>query len=261
MEALAAIGVVANFAGIIGIAIQLAEILETAIDVTRTADERVQRIAIELRVVASTLTKLRTLLNEDRKASNDRLFTDEESRNINLTVQQCGKILDEIALSFSKMGRVAVLDVKDEQKWRIQNVHTAAVPYSNLTVDFSIKGRVMWLFKLPGILQSLADLNQSKTNLLLIIAVAEAANQNRRTQMEAARKKGRLISLFRRNRKSSALSHGQSTTQSVESKQQLCIDAAPANNLHSGAQKTAAKHHKRLEEFLALLAVQFRSTA
>ena len=248
MEALAAIGVVANFAGIIGIAIQLVEILEKAIHDTRTADERVQCIAIELRVLASTLTKVRTL-------SNDRFFTDEESRDINLTVQQCGKILDEIALSFSKMGRVAVLDIKDEQQRRIQNLHTAAVPYSKLTFDFSIKGRVMWPFKLRGILQSLAELNQLKTNLLLNIAVAEAANQNRRTQMEAAREKGRLISLFRRNRKSSALSNGPSTTQLGKSKQQLYIDAAPANIPHSGAQKTTGNHHKRLEEFLALLAV------
>ena len=63
MAALAAIGVVANFAGIIGIAIQLAEILEKAIDDTRTADERVQSIANELRVLASILTYLLTLLH------------------------------------------------------------------------------------------------------------------------------------------------------------------------------------------------------
>ena len=56
MAALAAIGVVASFAGIIGIAIQLAEILEKAMDGTRTVDEMVPRVAIELRLLASTLT-------------------------------------------------------------------------------------------------------------------------------------------------------------------------------------------------------------
>ena len=69
MAALAAIGVVANFGGIIGVAVQLAEILKKAVDDTRTADERVQRIAIELRVLASTLTYLLTLLNEDQNSS------------------------------------------------------------------------------------------------------------------------------------------------------------------------------------------------
>ena len=64
MAALAAIGVVASFARIIGIAIQLAEILEKAIEDTKTADERVQRIAIELSVLASTLAYLLPLLNE-----------------------------------------------------------------------------------------------------------------------------------------------------------------------------------------------------
>ena len=86
IAALAAIGVVANFAGIIGIAIQLAEILEKAIDDIRTADERVQRIAIELRVLASTLTHLLTLLKENLNLSHHHHFTDELSRNINLIV-------------------------------------------------------------------------------------------------------------------------------------------------------------------------------
>ena len=255
MAALAAIGVVANFAGIIGIAIQLAEILEKAIDDTRTADERVQRIAIELRVLATTLTYLLTLLNEDSKSSHRHHFTDEQSRDISLIVQQCGKILQKIALSFSKMGRVAVLDITDEQKRRIHSVHTAVVPFSNLTFKFSVKGRLMWLFKLRGILQSVAELNQLKTSLQLMIAVAETASQIRGSQMEAARparKKWRLMDFIRPNRKSSALSHGQSTTQSIEAKHQLYIDAVPANNLYSGAQKTTASHHKLPEDFLAL---------
>ena len=102
--ALTAIVVVVNFAGIIGIAIQLAEILEEAIDDTRTADERVQRIAIELRVLASTVSYLLTLLNEDLKFSHNHHFTNKQSRNTNFIVQQCGKVLHEIALSFSKMG-------------------------------------------------------------------------------------------------------------------------------------------------------------
>ena len=258
MEALAAVGVVANFAGIIGIAIQLAEILEKAIDNTRTADERVQRIAIELRVLASTLTDLLTLLNEDQNSSHHHHFTNEQSRNINLSVQQCDKVLQEIALSFSKMGRVAVLDITDEQQRRIQNVHTAVVPFSNLTFKFSVKGRLMWLFKARGILQSVAELNQLKTSLQFIIAVAQTASQIRGRQMEAlrpARKKWRLIGFLRRDRKSSALSHGQSTTQAVEAKQQPCIDAASANNIHFGAQKTTANRHNRVEKLLALLAV------
>ena len=90
------------------------------------------------------------------------------------------------------MGRVAVLDITDEQQRRIQNAHTAVVPFSNLTFKFSVKGRLMWLFKAQGLLQSVAELNQLKTSLQLIIAVAEAASQIRGTQIEAikpARKK------------------------------------------------------------------------
>ena len=134
-------------------------------------------------------------------------------------------------------------------------MHTTVVPFSNLTFKFSVKGRLIWLFKPRGVLQSDAELNQLQTSLQFIIAVAEVASQVREKHMEAARparKKWRFLNLLQQNRKSSALSHGQSTTQSVEAKQQLCVDAAPTNNLHSGAQKTTASHHKRLEEFLAL---------
>ena len=138
------------------------------------------------------------------------------------------------------MGRVAVLDVTDGQQQRVQNMQIAVVPFSNLTFKFSLKGHLMWLFISQGILQSVADLNQLKTSLHLIIAIAEAASQNRRRHMEAARparKKWRFINFLRPNRKSSTMSYGQLTTQSVEAGQQLCIDAVPAKNLHFGAQR------------------------
>ena len=119
MEALAIIGIIPNFAGIISLAI------DKAIENVRTANEKVQLIAVELRATAYYLTKLQTLLEEDLKASDDRLFTNEDCRNLDLLVQQCNIIRREIADSFERMGQVTVLDAVTEDQRKLEDSSTA----------------------------------------------------------------------------------------------------------------------------------------
>lgn len=248
MEALVVIGIIANFAGIVSLAIQLAELLEKAIDNARTADEKVQHIAAELRKLARGLTALQTLLDEDLKASGDRLFTDEDCRNIHRIVQQCDTIFHQIVISFAKMGRVALPDAVDESGG------TAVIPHNTLTFKFSMLGRLMWHFKSREILQSVADLNELKASLMLIITKAEESGQNRRREKEmgrAAWKKWKWVVSLRQRWKSSALRHHhQSTTYLEEAKQQLCIDAAPAKDLSLWRHENRS-HHLYLEGLVA----------
>ena len=240
MEALGAlgiIGIIANFAGIISLAMQLAEILDKAVDIAKTADKRVQHIAVELRATAYCLATLQTLLNEDLKTSGDRLFTNEDLRNIDLIAQQCDTIFRHIADSFARMGRVAVLDAVDQHQRRIQSGSAAVTPSNALAFKFSILGRLKWQFKSREILQSVADLNQLKASLVLILAIAEPARQSRRQAKgtgRAAWKKWRWVGSLRHRWKSSALRHHyhrQPSTHLVAEKQQLCIEAAPAEDL------------------------------
>ena len=239
MEALGAlgiIGIIANFAGIISLAIQLAEILDKAVDIAKTADERVQHIAVELRAIAYCLTTLQTLFNADLTASGDRLFTNEDIRNIDLIAQQCDTIFRHIADSFARMGRVAVLDAVDEHQRRFPSGSAAVIPSNALAFKFSILGRLKWQVKSRDILQSVADLNQLKGSLVLILAIAESARQSRRQEKETGRaawKKWRWLGSLRQRCKPSALRHHhhrQPTPHSVKEKQQLCIEAASAED-------------------------------
>lgn len=153
MEVVAVIGNIANFAGIISLAIQLAEVIEKAIDNAKTADERVQHVAFELRATANALNTLQTVLSEDLKSSDDdRLFTDDNRRNISLIFEQCNPIFGKMAVSFARMGRVIVLDVVDEHQRMIQSGNIAVIPQNTLTFEFSVAGRLMWQFKSRKIL-------------------------------------------------------------------------------------------------------------
>ncbi len=50
MEAIAIIGIIAKFAGVISLAKDLAEVLDKAIENANTANEKVQLIAVELQL-------------------------------------------------------------------------------------------------------------------------------------------------------------------------------------------------------------------
>lgn len=110
------IDVVANFEGIISLAIQVAEILDKAIDGVRTTDEIFQHIAVELRATAYGLKTLQIVLNEDLRASPP---SDEDRRNFNPIIQQRDKLFGQIAVSLNKMGLIAVLDPIDQHQRRL----------------------------------------------------------------------------------------------------------------------------------------------
>lgn len=233
MEALVIIGIIANFAGIISLTIQIAEVLGKEIDNARSADQRVQHIAVELRAIAYVLTKLQTLSDEDLKISNDRLFTDEDRLNIDSIVQRCDKIFRQISVSFSRMGRVVLLDAVDGLQPGTQSGGISVIPYKTPTFEFSIRGRLMWHSESRKILQSIADLDQLKVSLTLIIAAAGLARQNRRRQKEtgkAAWKRWKWVGPLRQRMETFRIGPpptDQSTTPSVEAKQQtVCRSSA-----------------------------------
>ncbi len=199
------------------------------------------------------MTTLQTLLKEDLKASGDRLFTNEDCRNIDLLVQQCNTILRKITKSFERMGRVAVLDAVTEDQWKLENGSTAVTPHNNLIFEFSIWGRVRWLRKSREVLQSVADLEQLMHRLDFLVVMADMARENRCRQKEreterekktgrGAWKKWKWIGLLRRRWKSFAPSyrHRNRTAHLVEANQEqrlqrtfslwrdknrLCLDA------------------------------------
>lgn len=216
---------------IISLAIQITEILENEIEKARSANRRVQHIAVDLRATAYLLTTLQTLLDEDLKISSDRLFTDKDRLNIDPVVQQCGKIFRQIANSFSRMGRVVELDAVDEHQPMTQSGSTAIVPYKTPSFKFSVRGRLMWHFRSREIRQYVADLDQLMAKIMHITAVAEAARQNRRRYKvtgRAAWKKWSGVGSLRQPWKILSLGHHQPTTLAIEAKQQLCIEAGPA---------------------------------
>ncbi len=244
------VGIIANFAGVISLAMKLAGILDRAIENARTADEKVRLIAKNLRATAYSLTTVQTLLKKDLLASGDRLFTDEDCRHIVPLVQQCRSILGKITDSFKSMGRVEVLDAVTEDQCKLENGSTAVIPHNTAVFKFSIWGRMRWLRKSPMILQSIADLDQSMNSLRTIVVLADVARQNRRWQKEretkreektdrAAWKKWKWVGLLRRRWNSFAPSHHhrKRTAHLVEANQQLCIEAAPAEDIFTLARQ------------------------
>lgn len=126
-------------------------------------------------------------MNEDLKSSGDRLFTDEDLRNINPIVQQCNEIFRHIADPFVRMGRVVGSDAIHRHQRRTQSGSITVIPDYTLAFEFTIVGRLIWQCKSREILQSVADLNQLKVSLMLMIDVAEVARQSRRRDKKTGR--------------------------------------------------------------------------
>ena len=172
MEALGAVG---SVVGIISLGIQLAQILQVQIDATRSADDRITQIVIEIRATASGLQSLQALLLRDAQARNDKIFDESGHRDIKTIVDRCNIVFRNVVTLVAKAGK-AVLAIVDDFQRKIQRRNPLKKESTiKLEIELSNIEHLMWPWRQAKIEQYVADLDRLKSSLLFILAVANLA--------------------------------------------------------------------------------------
>ena len=170
---------IASVAGIIGLGIQIARILQKEIDTVGGADGRIQQIVIELHATATNLSNLQSFLDKDSQNSIAPILTGEARREIAWYTQRCDSVFRKLAVLLAKSGK-AVLASVDAFQRDMQNrpkAQTQKLPDVTLKIELSSLEHLMWPWRWPKIEQSMAHLDRIKLALLLVLNVANLGSK------------------------------------------------------------------------------------
>lgn len=105
MEALGAAG---SILGIVGFGLQIATTLQTYVEGTREADDRIRDIANDINATASTLQRLQAAISHDEKlpsgSDGGRIFNVEGLKSVNKIAAQCDAVFKRIVQLLNKAG-------------------------------------------------------------------------------------------------------------------------------------------------------------
>jgi len=101
MEGLAA---AASVAGIVSLAVQIAQIMQKQIDEVRDADERLLQIVHEIQATAAGLSNLQDLLLDEEERPSGRVLNDRCHSHIKSVLCRCNVTFRNITVLLSKPG-------------------------------------------------------------------------------------------------------------------------------------------------------------
>lgn len=173
MEVLA---VTASIAGIVGLGIQIAQILQKQIGDVQDADDRLLQIVYEIGATTTSLQNLHELLRKDEDNPNEQLLSQQCRNDVMNILHRCNVVFRNLTVLLAKAGK-SVLAVVDDFQLKTGKLKSLKDKGPILEIELSSIEHLMWPWRLPKLEQYIADLDKLKLSLLLILSVAALAQK------------------------------------------------------------------------------------
>ena len=139
------IGGIAGVAGIIGLGIQIAQILQKEISAVAEADGRILQMVVELHATASGLSRLEEFLDEDSQAPNTSIFNAQGRSEIQSITQRCDSIFRSIVILLAKSEKAALAKVDQYQRdVGVRRNASTQLPDPSLQIEMTAIEHLMW---------------------------------------------------------------------------------------------------------------------
>lgn len=157
-----AVGSASAIVGIVGFGLSIATTLQTYIESTKEADERLRDTAHDVAATASALQQLHTLIELDEKTEGTKIFSKDGLKGVNDTAAQCNVVFKRIVLHLNNAG------------------YSDTEPQKYLELKISIINHLRWPWLEPRILRCRRELERLLLKLLLMLQVVTLAQYHKK---------------------------------------------------------------------------------
>jgi len=165
MDPITAIGVAGSAVGIAGFGLQITTILQTYIEASLEADDRIREIANDINATASALQRLQAVIDEDEKLAEGRVFNVEGLKSVNRISLQCDAVFKRTVELLNNAGRPGA-ELSNSERAKDLKLHTL--------------DHLKWPWLEPKILRCRQELERLLLKMLLMLQISSLAHQQRR---------------------------------------------------------------------------------
>jgi hypothetical protein len=165
MDPITAIGMAGSAVGIAGFGLQIATVLQTYIEASLEADDRIREIANDINATASALQRLQAVIDEDEKLVEGRVFNVEGLKSVTRISLQCDVVFKRTVELLNKAGRPGA-ELSNSERAKDLKLQTL--------------DHLKWPWLEPKILRCRQELERLLLKILLILQISSLAHQQRR---------------------------------------------------------------------------------
>ena len=162
MDPVTALGAAGSIIGIAGFGLQVATTLQTYVEATLEADDRIRDIANDISATASALQRLQVVIVRDDKLPQGRIFSVEGLKVVNTIASQCDAVFTRIVELLNKAGKPGGQLLNSER---------------SKDLSLSTLNRLKWPWLEPKIARCRQELERLLLKLLLMLQISNLAGQ------------------------------------------------------------------------------------